>query len=178
MPVSHTLHWVNTILDLGFEVVWKHRQSSGCALCTQMQSFFFFFHSPLVVSSSITKATSCKESKLLSIFLTTWTYPDIWKVGQQQSWLSKAIRCSRGFVHSFDVLEISWTQWIICMWAVAEPCWQKNQVLQWQTSNSEYGRFYVKMNKVVKSTTSSFVSPFCLCILSWFPFFFFFFARL
>jgi hypothetical protein len=31
---------------------------------------------------------------------------------------------------------------------VAEPCWQKNQVLQWQTSNSEYGRFYVKMNKV------------------------------
>jgi hypothetical protein len=31
---------------------------------------------------------------------------------------------------------------------------------------------------VVKSTTSSFVSPFCLCILSWFPFFFFFFTRL
>jgi hypothetical protein len=30
---------------------------------------------------------------------------------------------------------------------VAEPCWQKNQVLQWQTSNSEYGRFYIKMNK-------------------------------
>ncbi|KAH8940918.1 hypothetical protein BDL97_14G010400 [Sphagnum fallax] len=30
---------------------------------------------------------------------------------------------------------------------VAEPCWQKNQVLRWQTSNSEYGRFYIKMNK-------------------------------
>ncbi|CAK9863800.1 unnamed protein product [Sphagnum jensenii] len=30
---------------------------------------------------------------------------------------------------------------------VAEPCWQKNQILRWQTSNSEYGRFYIKMNK-------------------------------
>ncbi len=72
-----------------------------------------------------------------------------------------AIMTCRGFVHSFDVSEISWTQWIICMWAVVEPCWQKNQVLQWQTSNSEYGRFYVKMNKVVKIHHIFF----CLCIL-------------
>jgi hypothetical protein len=35
------------------------------------------------------------------------------------------------------------------VWSVAESCRQKEE-WQWQTTNSEYGKFYVKLHKEVK----------------------------
>ncbi len=95
-------------------------------------TFCSFFHHPLCLFLK-RNGISCKQLNL------------------EQNCTQAIIRCIRVMcILSLGCLFylIGIVQLLHWVWSVAESCRQKEW--QWQTTNSEYGKFYVKLHKEVK----------------------------